>query len=217
MSAVEISQQVPDDVSYMCMEDPGAVFGRATIAHVVDDEEKIDNIAQLKQALDTSYAKGLDRTQMHEKLLQILRRVDLSTNELNKYTFWDSEKSYTRNLVATDDRHYTLLLLCWNPGKESKVHNHPCDGCYVKTVRGCIRESQYGVRENQEVYPTKVRFFNEGQISYIDDSMGLHKIGNPFRDSGSVSLHLYTPPFSSCKVRKNVFNIVHDIINFIVL
>jgi cysteine dioxygenase len=132
--------------------------------------------------------------------LSILNRVDLTTNELNKYTFWDAEKPYTRNLVATDNVHYTLLLLCWSPGKESKIHNHPCNGCYVKTVRGCIRECQYVGDDSSNLSLTKTRFFNEGQISYINDSIGYHKIGNPFRDSGSVSLHLYTPPFHSCKV-----------------
>ena len=37
-------------------------------------------------------------------------------------------------------------------------------------------------------------------MTFIDDSMGLHKIGNPCVDAGAVTLHLYTPPFRSCKV-----------------
>ena len=130
-----------------------------------------------------------------------MERVDLTTNEINKYTFFDFEKPYTRNLVATDHKHYTLLLLCWSPGKESKIHNHPCDGCYVKAVRGSVRESQYTINETTlDIKLSKTRFFNEGQVSYMNDSIGLHKIGNPNKDTGSVSLHLYTPPFSSCKV-----------------
>eukprot|EP00597_Dinobryon_sp_UTEXLB2267_P000752 CAMPEP_0170072226 /NCGR_PEP_ID=MMETSP0019_2-20121128/9924_1 /TAXON_ID=98059 /ORGANISM="Dinobryon sp., Strain UTEXLB2267" /LENGTH=89 /DNA_ID=CAMNT_0010281105 /DNA_START=397 /DNA_END=666 /DNA_ORIENTATION=+ len=32
------------------------------------------------------------------------------------------------------------------------------------------------------------------------DDIGLHKIGNPNKDIGAVTLHLYTPPFSVCKV-----------------
>jgi hypothetical protein len=71
----------------------------------------------------------------------ILEKVDLTTSELNRYTFWDLEKAYTRNLISTDNVNYSLLLLCWNPGKESKIHYHPCDGCFIKTMRGCIRET----------------------------------------------------------------------------
>lgn len=55
---------------------------------------------------------------------------------MDKYAFWDPSKLYTRNLVATDGKNYTVLLLCWNPGRESPIHDHPCEGCWVKTVSG---------------------------------------------------------------------------------
>lgn len=31
------------------------------------------------------------------------------------------------------------------------------------------------------------------------DKIGLHRISNPSTEKGAVSLHLYTPPFQSCK------------------
>jgi Cysteine dioxygenase type I len=46
----------------------------------------------------------------------------------------------------------------------------------------------------------KHSFSVEGQITYMNDDIGLHKVGNPNKDVGSVTLHLYTPPFGSCKV-----------------
>jgi cysteine dioxygenase len=120
---------------------------------------------------------------------------------VNKYTFWDGEKPYTRNLVHTDNENYTLLMLCWNGGRESSIHNHPCEGCFIKTIRGCIRETRYEVHEEtNEIRRSQVKFFNEGQVSFMHDSIGLHKIGNPNKDTGSVTLHLYTPPFKSCRV-----------------
>ena len=39
---------------------------------------------------------------------------------------------------------------------------------------------------------------------FIDDSRGLHKIGNPCPHTGAVTLHLYTPPYKSCKVWSDV-------------
>ena len=70
----------------------------------------------------------------------------------------------------------------------------------MKTLRGCIRESRYIVDETLDrMIPEKTRFYTEGQVSWMSDDLGLHKIGNPAA-SGSVSLHLYTPPFSSCRV-----------------
>ena len=46
-----------------------------------------------------------------------LSRLELRREEWEPFAFWDPEKLYTRNLVATDGKTFTLLLLCWNPGK----------------------------------------------------------------------------------------------------
>ncbi len=43
-------------------------------------------------------------------------RLELRREEWAPFAFWDPEKLYTRNLVATDGKTFTLLLLCWNPG-----------------------------------------------------------------------------------------------------
>jgi cysteine dioxygenase len=61
----------------------------------------------------------------------ILDNLELKSVEVSRYTFWDYDKAYTRNLVYTDNN-FSVLLLCWGPGRESKIHNHPCDGCFSK-------------------------------------------------------------------------------------
>ena len=63
-----------------------------------------------------------------EKLLDVL---DLQSSEVDRYAFWDEGKDYTRNLIHADGD-FSLLLLCWAPGRESKIHNHPCQGCFSK-------------------------------------------------------------------------------------
>jgi cysteine dioxygenase len=100
---------------------------------------------------------------------------------------------YTRNLIATDHKNYTLLLLCWNAGQESPVHDHPCDGCWLQVLQGDIRE----VRYDRQLQCVSDETFREGALSYITDSDGYHKVGNPSK-LPSVSLHLYAPPFQKC-------------------
>ena len=60
-----------------------------------------------------------------------------------RYAFFDDKKNYTRNLVATDGKTFTLVLLCWSPGRESPIHDHPCDGCWLQILEGAIVESRY--------------------------------------------------------------------------
>lgn len=161
----------------------------------------IETFPKLISLIDDQFAKNLPYSDNHCAIRALLERVDMTTTELNKYVFFDLEKPYTRNLVATDGKHYTLLILCWGSGKESKIHNHPCDGCFIKTLSGCIKESRYCTDEHtDEIRQTGTKFFCEGQVSYMCDDMGLHKIGNPNLHVGAVSLHLYTPPFQTCKV-----------------
>lgn len=138
-----------------------------------------------------------DRKPMIEKILEM---VELDKCELCKYAYFDSHIPYTRNLVASDDRNYSLLVLCWNPGMESKIHDHPCEGCFVLGLRGCIKETQYEIcPDSDEIKIKSEGFFQCGQLSFMNNEVGLHKIGNPFKE-GAISLHLYIPPFNSCKV-----------------
>lgn len=60
-------------------------------------------------------------------------RLDLSRGEWRRYALFEPGKSYTRNLIATDDESFTLLVLCWNAKRESPIHDHPC-GKYKERV-----------------------------------------------------------------------------------
>ena len=44
----------------------------------------------------------------------------------------------------------TLLLLCWNEGKFSPIHDHPCDGCWLRVCQGEIQETRYEVNEESD-------------------------------------------------------------------
>ena len=167
-----------------------------------EEEETIVNFDVLVAKLNELYSSPSTWEHKFQKINKLLSRTDLITTETNKYTFFDFEKPYTRNLVASDGKNYSLLMLCWNPGKESKIHDHPCDGCFIKTIRGCIKETTYTTNEKTNDIKVKhVKFFSEGQVSYMHDSIGLHKIGNPSHEHGAVTLHLYTPPYGTCRVR----------------
>ena len=119
-----------EQISLMCsegIENPSASWLK---------DEIIDNVEDLRIQIEEAFAHARWPCETKCALMKILSKVDFRTEELNKYTYWDKERPYTRNLICTDNKNYTLLLLCWNSQRESKIHNHPCDGCYVKCVRG---------------------------------------------------------------------------------
>ena len=59
-----------------------------------------------------------------DEITQLFGSVDLHRDEWKRYAMFDPSKNYTRNLIATDDDTFTLLLLCWNANKESPIHDH---------------------------------------------------------------------------------------------
>jgi hypothetical protein len=86
---------------------------------ILESEKKIRTFADLAQVLDVIFQQQYPYwEETKAAITKLLQRTDFSTEEMNKYTFWDCEKPYTRNLVATDNKNYTILLLCWNPGRE---------------------------------------------------------------------------------------------------
>jgi hypothetical protein len=117
-------------------------------------------------------------------------------SDVQKYCYFDSSVSYTRNLVSTDNSSYTLLLLCWNNNRQrSPIHNHPGDGCYMRVVSGSIMEQLYNVREQHATSTCKdmnigeldaipatleciaTNYYEKNQVAFINDNIGYHSIG----------------------------------------
>ena len=155
-----------------------------------------------------------------DDMLNLLSRVDLPESEWSKYAHADLSKKYTRNLISTDDESYTLLLLVWNANVESPIHDHPCDGCWMKVLEGDVTEARFKLRsssddetgDNDTAYSdsnldnlvcTHNEAYSMDQIAYVNDSIGLHKVCNPSKTERAVTLHLYSPPFQSCKLWTN--------------
>jgi cysteine dioxygenase len=137
-----------------------------------------------------------------DPVMQLFSRLDLNVPELQEYALSDPMKNYTRNLVATDNETFTLLLLCWNPGKQSPIHDHPCDGCWVRVCKGMVKETRYVISEESDCLDvTSVATYKDSkEVSYINDFMGYHKVENPSSSFHAHTLHLYCPPFKKCKI-----------------
>jgi len=101
-----------------------------------------------------------------------------------------SHLNYKRNLVYRDDK-IEILLLCWNPEQQTSVHDHSHNGCIVKLLEGELIETIFSQKQIQS------HKLLQDDITYLDNSIGVHKIENG--RLYSVSLHIYSPPNYICK------------------
>ena len=111
----------------------GEVRARVTLGEFINE---------LPQTIKKSRSV-LNRGAIDDDISALFRRLDLREEDWKPYAFFEPSKLYTRNLVATDDETFTLILMCWNAGKESPIHDHPCDGCWMHVCEGSVRETRY--------------------------------------------------------------------------
>ena len=133
-----------------------------------------------------------------EKLWQILERIENFLDigkvlEAYSATDWkgilDYENpvgDYHRHLLFKSDR-YVMYLIHWHDNsKESPIHAHPIDGCWMRVLHGKLHEIRY--LPNTEII-TQANDISKNQITFIHDGDAFHKI-RPIVGH-SVSLHIY--------------------------
>ncbi|KAF1971971.1 cysteine dioxygenase type I [Bimuria novae-zelandiae CBS 107.79] len=158
-------------------------------------------VQQLSQKLGP--CSGIDSEDVNaEELERLMTEYVSEQAHWEKYFFPSPHHAYTRNLVDKGNGKSNLLILVWSPNKSSPVHDHANAHCIMKILKGFLVETRYAwptVQLNQgiEDHPLEVisqKTYNENEVTYMSDKLGLHRISNPDPKDYAVSLHLYTPP-----------------------
>ena len=142
------------------------------------------------------FTEILDQSAMKE-FASVIKRVDFDRVDLECFMTW-KEGCYTRNCLAKTDA-YELILLCWEPGARTAVHDHGGEDCWVYQLEGTMSESRYKVDETGTLVETQQMDLKPGKLTYMNDRMGYHSISN-LSDERALTLHLYASPIASCNV-----------------
>ena len=127
----------------------------------------------------------------------IIRSINLPITAFEGFCSWSGE-SYTRNCIVENDK-YELILLCWEEGQKTPIHDHGGEECWVRVLKGEFRETIYQVGEAGDLNAVKTSMSKAGDISYMVDFMGFHCLEN-LSASRSMTLHLYAKPIRSCNL-----------------
>ncbi|KAF0992363.1 hypothetical protein HZS_6582, partial [Henneguya salminicola] len=109
-----------------------------------------------------------------------------------------------------------MIVLCWNEKQFSGIHDHSSSHCFVKVLKGKIRETLYNnpnlednksqnhslnVKQETEYTKNKVAYIHGDFIFNLQlDNIGLHKMGNPSPTEKSVTMHIYILPYKKCHI-----------------
>lgn len=155
-------------------------------------------IKQLRQILGPN--KGISSEDVDvEHICEVMEQYASDELEWGKYALHDGTRAYSRNGVVDINGNANLLILVWSPGKASAIHDHANAHCCMKVIKGQLKETLYDIpkEEGSLLQAKQETVLERGEVGYISDDIGLHKISNPLEDQVSVSLHLYTPPYAA--------------------
>lgn len=108
------------------------------------------------------------------------------------------EECYARNLVTACGL-FELLVICWQPGQVSPIHDHQGQRCWMAVLEGGMRETQFHATPGQPLREGRTSVLEAGQVAYIHDDIALHEIAPAGPESG-VTLHLYSKPIRECRI-----------------
>ncbi|XP_031835963.1 cysteine dioxygenase type 1 [Nomia melanderi] len=193
----------------VCPEDPGlhcVPSGKHWDQRSTNQRKKPSTLRELVEALHEAFKT--DHVNIDD-VQELMASYQSNPSEWKKYAKFDRYR-YTRNLVDEGNGRFNLMVLCWGEGHGSAIHDHADAHCIMKILQGELCETRYawpskaGVNnesnEPEELKELDRTTLDVNEICYINDSMGLHRVENPSAVNPAISLHLYSPPFSSCSV-----------------
>jgi cysteine dioxygenase len=138
-----------------------------------------------------------------DNIYQFLAENPVDVDTIAPYFFW-SDKFYTRNLLYKDER-FELMVLCWERGQSSRIHDHADQMCWMTVPVGRLRGQNFRiVEEDKERNFCKLEETNSFELSdclaaKVELEEPIHQILNlPEFDQRAVSLHIYSKPFDKC-------------------
>lgn len=133
---------------------------------------------------------GAERPLTRAEMVKQAKAVSLDTLDLGEYRRF-CEEGYARNVVDVND-HFELVVICWQPGQKSAIHDHGKSNCLYLVVEGRMQEELYRVAAEGLVVPAAVRRWGRGDIT-VSAGKDIHCISNE-GNQPLVTVHIYSPP-----------------------
>jgi len=177
--------------------------------HIEDANVEQQPLFELEEQLTAVFNDpSLEPAELSDRIKSLVGQYTQTQKDWERYCFF-SDLHYTRNLVCTSEK-FELIILCWKSGQASRIHNHAGSNCWMGVLQGpmveslyhkvqdghviCERESPSQPGDCPNLQLTAVNEYQKGQVAYIHDGIGLHRVASGPLDG--VTLHCYAPPIS---------------------
>lgn len=141
------------------------------------------------------YLDHLSERASIERLGELLQATDIRADDLRPFVVFD-DGHYRRNLVSIGPW-YEILVICWQSGQRSPIHNHAKSTCGLKVLAGVCTETVFDRSACGQVVARHSADLQAGHITASQDT-DTHQVSN-LQPAGHllITLHIYSPPLRS--------------------
>lgn len=139
----------------------------------------------------------IDQVTEAEDYDQTLRRLSVLPEALVPFCQWNS-RHYTRQCIHRTPRH-ELLLICYEPGQRTSIHDYDSQMAWIKPLVGSIKEERFISGPDGSVRRKEQQVLVPGSLSFMATKNCIHRHSNvgPGR---AISLNLYARPIRRWRV-----------------
>jgi cysteine dioxygenase len=135
------------------------------------------------------------------RMQNILDRLVLPAGDVQPHALF-SESRYARNLVYKDQR-LEVMIMCWNAGQRSSIHDHAGSLGGIRILQGELTECLFGRAPNGMIKALSSDEYGIEQTRVEETSL-IHQISNlQSGNARALSIHIYIPPL----IRMNVYSL----------
>jgi cysteine dioxygenase len=96
---------------------------------------------------------------------------------------------YCKNKIFENEC-FEIFIISWNKNQNAPIHDHSCNGCWLKVLQGELYENIYEV-DSLTLYKSNI--IKKNDISFMKNNIGYHSITNN-SDDIAITIHIYNPP-----------------------
>ena len=136
--------------------------------------------------------ESLSSTPDLEQIYEWLRAAEISDADLQPYLGF-KEGNYWRHRVCRN-QFVEMLVLCWQPGQRTPIHDHNGSHGGVKVHRGMLWETTFTYDTLAGLEYKSAREYAPGAVTG-SDVPDIHQLGNPdVSEQNLITIHVYAPP-----------------------
>ena len=108
-----------------------------------------------------------------------MNELNLSIENVDPVVIW-----------GANNENFEIFIISWNKNQNAPIHDHSCNGCWLKVLQGKLIENIY---ESNSLSLCKSNTINTNDISFMKNNIGYHSMENN-SDDIAVTIHIYNPP-----------------------